>query len=64
MSIKIAFFDTKPYDKDIFESVNSKYNFEIKYFKSHLTRDNIILTQNMDVIVVFVNDIITEDMVD
>ncbi len=64
MPIKIAFFDTKPYDKDIFESVNSKYNFEIKYFKSHLTRDNIILTQNMDVIVVFVNDIITKDMVD
>ena len=64
MPLKIAFFDTKPYDKEIFESVNTKDDYEIKYFKSQLTRDNIILTQDMDAIVVFVNDIITAEMVD
>ncbi len=63
MSIKIACFDTKPYDKKIFESINREYKFDIKYFKTHLTADNIPLTRDMDVIIVFVNDVITADMI-
>lgn len=61
--IKIAFFDSKPYDSESFNQINSDYNFEIKYFKFHLTPDNIVLTQGYDAVVVFVNDTINSDMI-
>ena len=62
MKLKIAFFDTKPYDKDSFNEINKSYNYEITYFRYHLTPDNIVLAQGFDVVVVFVNDIINDEM--
>ncbi len=64
MSLRIAFFDTKPYDRESFEEINKKYGFEFKFFKFHLTPDNIVLTQGYEVIVIFVNDIVNSEMVD
>ena len=64
MNTQIAFFDTKPYDKESFDEINNRYGFEIKYFRFHLTPDNIVLAQNADVVVVFVNDIIDKGMID
>jgi D-lactate dehydrogenase len=64
MSIKIAFFDTKPYDKESFTEINKNYNFEIKFHKFHLMPDNVILAQNSDIVVVFVNDMINAEMID
>lgn len=61
--IKIAFFDAKPYDIESFDEINKKFNFNIKYFKFHLTADNIILAKDYDVIVVFVNDTINAEMI-
>jgi D-lactate dehydrogenase len=61
--IKIAFFDAKPYDIESFNEINAEYNFNIKYFRFHLTGDNIVLTQGYDAIVVFVNDTINADMI-
>jgi D-lactate dehydrogenase len=54
--IRIAFFDAKPYDIEIFNELNKEYNYEIKYFKFHLTPDNVMLAGGYDVVVVFVND--------
>ena len=31
----IAFFDTKPYDREFFDQANQKYGFNIKYFNVH-----------------------------
>lgn len=56
MAYKIAFFGTKPYDEKSFEKVNEKYGFEIKYFKGHLNKNNVMLTQGADVVCIFVND--------
>ena len=61
---KIAFFDTKPYDKDSFNELNKKYDFEIKYFRYHLTPDNVVLAQGFDIVVVFVNDLINAEMIE
>jgi len=58
----LPFFDTKPYDKDSFNELNKSYNYEITYFRYHLTSDNMVLAQGFDVVVVFVNDIITDAM--
>ncbi len=60
----IAFFDTKPYDRDIFNQENERYHFDIKYFKFHITQDNAILAQGYDVICAFVNDMISADVID
>jgi D-lactate dehydrogenase len=60
---KIAFFDAKPYDIESFNEINSEYNFSIKYFKFHLTSDNIVLAQGYNAIVIFVNDTINADMI-
>ncbi len=64
MSTKIAFFDTKPYDKEIFESINKKNGYEIKYFKFHLNVDNAILANGYDVVIAFVNDTIDKNTIE
>ncbi len=61
--VNIAFFDAKPYDIESFNDVNSNYNFKIKYFKFHLTPDNIVLTKGYDAIVLFVNDTVDSEMI-
>jgi D-lactate dehydrogenase len=64
MATRIAFFDAKTYDKDSFNEINKKYGYDIKYFRYHLTHDNIILAQNSDIVIVFVNDFIDDFMID
>jgi D-lactate dehydrogenase len=63
MNPKIAFFDSKPYDIDIFNEVNKDRQYEIKFFRYHLTPDNIMLAQGYNTVVVFVNDMITASMI-
>lgn len=53
---KIAFFDTKPYDKKSFDEINEHYGFEIKYFKTKLSKETVELADNFDAICAFVND--------
>lgn len=57
MTYTIAFFGTKPYDEISFDKVNKKFGFEIKYFKGHLNKNNVMLTQGADAVCIFVNDI-------
>ncbi len=64
MSAKIAFFDSKPYDRDIFNEVNQDFGFEIKFFKFNITADNAVLAKGFDVICVFVNDIVSKEIID
>jgi D-lactate dehydrogenase len=64
MTTRIAFFDTKPYDKESFDEINKNYQYEFKYFKFHLTPDNAVLAQGFDVIVIFVNDLVNAEIVD
>lgn len=56
MTFKIAFFDTKPYDRASFDEVNRRYGFEIVYHKGQLNRNNVILTKGMDAVCIFVHD--------
>lgn len=57
-NIKIAFFDTKPYDREFFERINKNFNFEIHYFPAHLTAETALLTTSFDTVCAFVNDYI------
>lgn len=60
---KIAFFDAKPYDIESFNELNSKYGYTIKYFKFHLTSDNVVLAKGYDAVVIFVNDTVNAEMI-
>lgn len=60
---KIAFFDAKPYDTESFNALNSGYGYTIKYFKFHLTPDNVVLAQGYDAVVIFVNDTVDAEMI-
>jgi D-lactate dehydrogenase len=64
MSVKIAFFDTKPYDRDMFNELNQKYGFELKFFKFNITAENAVLATGSDVVCVFVNDIVSEEVIE
>ncbi len=56
--LKIAFFDTKEYDKELFDKYNQSYGFDITYFESRLNQETAPLVRGYDVVCVFVNDII------
>lgn len=54
--VKIAFFDSKNYDKESFNDHNKMYNYEITYFESKLNSETASLTKGFDVVCIFVND--------
>lgn len=54
--MKIAFFDTKEYDKQVFNKYNEKYGYEITYFEERLNKDTAILAKENAVVCIFVND--------
>lgn len=59
---KIAFYDTKNYDRIWFDRLNK--NYEIKYFKDKLTPETAILAGGCDVVVPFVNDTVNGETID
>lgn len=58
--IKIAFFDTKDYDKKLFDEYNKNYGYEITYLESKLNSETAPLAKGYDAICIFVNDIVDE----
>ncbi len=62
--LKIAFFDAKPYDIEFFDRANKKFRFDIKYFQSRLSENNIVVTKGSDAICIFVNDVINKKVAD
>ena len=56
MATTIAFFGTKPYDEASFNEKNREFGFELRFYKGHLNKNNVILTQGVDVVCIFVND--------
>lgn len=62
--MKIAFFDTKPYDTEWFDRVNQDYGFSIKYFESKLGPDTAVLAAGSEVVVAFVNDTLDREVIE
>ena len=54
--LKIAFFDSKEYDRQSFEAANKDGEFDIRFFETRLTPDTYKLAEGCDVVCVFVND--------
>lgn len=64
MREKICFFDSKPYDIRMFDAVNKKFGFKIKYFPSRLNEDTVALAEGYRVVCAFVNDDLNEKVID
>ena len=59
---RIAFFDTKPYDKLYFDRFNEDY--DISYFEGKLNKHSAPITRGYDAVVAFVNDDINKETID
>ncbi|MBE5742909.1 MAG: 2-hydroxyacid dehydrogenase [Clostridiales bacterium] len=62
--MKIAFFDTKPYDKPAFDKYGEKYGVKFKYFETKLTEDTVKLANGYDGVCAFVNDTVNAEVID
>ena len=62
--MKIAFFDTKPYDKPSFDKYGEQHGVEFKYFETKLNEDTAELAHGFDGVCVFVNDTVNADVID
>ena len=62
--MKIAFFDSKAYDKPSFDRYSAEKGVEIKYFETKLNEDTVYLANGYDAVCVFVNDDIGSKVID
>lgn len=62
--MKIAFFDTKQYDKISFDKYAKENKLTIKYYETKLTEDTVYLAKGYDVVCVFVNDTVNSEVID
>ena len=62
--MKIAFFDTKSYDKPSFDRFGMENNIEFKYFETKLNEDTVELAHGFDGVCVFVNDTVNAAVID
>ena len=62
--MKLAFFDTKPYDKKSFDKYAGENGIDIKYFETKLNEDTAELAHGFDAVCVFVNDTVNDRVID
>ncbi|TAN36113.1 MAG: 2-hydroxyacid dehydrogenase [Verrucomicrobia bacterium] len=63
-TIKTAFFDAKPYDREAFDAVKRPFGVELKYFSGHLSADTVHVAAGTEAICIFVNDVVTREVAD
>ena len=62
--MKIAFFDTKSYDQEVFEPKLKAAKFRYKFYDTRLNEDDVILAKGCDAVCVFVNDVVNSTVID
>ncbi len=62
--MKIAFYDTKMYDKPSFEYCGAREGYEFKFLETRLNEDTADLAKGCDVVCVFVNDTVNAAVID
>ncbi len=62
--MKVAVFNTKTYDKEYLDRANEGNQHELVYFESALREKTVRLAENFDAICVFVNDTITNEVIE
>lgn len=54
--MRVAFFDTHPYDKQSFEAIAPGFGHELRFFESRLNLETVSLAKGYPVVCAFVND--------
>ena len=62
--MKIAFFDTKPYDVLAFERYGQAHGITYKFFETKLNEDTAELSRGFDGVCIFVNDTANKTVID
>ncbi|MBQ2501486.1 MAG: 2-hydroxyacid dehydrogenase [Bacteroidales bacterium] len=62
--MKVAFYDTKEYDRPSFELYGKLHNVEYKFLETKLTEDTVELAKGCDAVCVFVNDTVNAAVID
>ena len=62
--IKVAFYDTKPYDRQSFERFGTTRGVQFKYLEAKLCEDTAELARGCDAVCVFVNDTVNAAVID
>lgn len=62
--MKIIFYDTKQYDIDSFTKENVIFNYKLKFLEFKLTIESVELAKGYDAVCIFVNDIVTKEIID
>ena len=60
----IAFFDTKPYDRESFKRFADSEKYSFRFFENKLNRDTAGMAACCDAVCAFVNDTIDRDVID
>lgn len=60
---KIAFFDTREYDKKSFELINASFGFDIHFFDFKLTELTVNISKGFDVVCCFVSDSLNREII-
>ena len=62
--MKMAFFDSKSYDKPSFDRYSAEKGVSVKYFETKLNEDTVYLARDYDAVCVFVNDDVSRGVID
>ena len=62
--MKVAFFDTKPYDTPSFEKFGAQKGIEFKFYETKLNEDTAPLADGCEAVCVFVNDTVNAAVID
>jgi D-lactate dehydrogenase len=63
-SVSIAFFDTKPYDREFFDAINADgYGYNFRYFENRLKIETVSLADGCRIVCAFVNDRLSADII-
>ncbi len=62
--IRVAFFDTKPYDKTSFEPYGKLHGIQFRFLEPKLNEDTVELARGCDVVCIFVNDTVNAAVID
>ena len=62
--IKVAFYDTKEYDKPSFERYGAMEEMQFRFLETKLNEDTVELARGCDTVCVFVNDTVNAEVID
>ncbi|MBQ3986845.1 MAG: 2-hydroxyacid dehydrogenase, partial [Oscillospiraceae bacterium] len=62
--VKVAFYDTKEYDKPSFERYGKSHDMQFRFLETKLNEDTVELAKGCEAVCVFVNDTVDAAVID